>query len=156
VGTPDGDWKNLPLDSGAQALPGLLVYHFGSSIYYANANRFASEVRGLVEGATTPVRWFCLTAGTIDDIDYSGSAMLRGLVEELRGKGVTLVIDHAQTPALAELRKDGLLDLIGEEHVFQDLHELIAAYKAAPATRAPSAQGASQESAPADRGGASA
>ena len=132
VPTPDGDWKSQSLESGAQAVPGLLVYHFGSGLYYANANRFVEELRTLVAAATTPVRWLCVMAGNMDDIDYTGSAMLRGLVTELKGKGVTLVMDHVPAPAMAELKKDGLLEVIGEEHVFDDFHQMIAAYRALP------------------------
>ena len=43
---------------GVETDPGLIVYRFGADLFYANADRFADEVRALVDGAPTPVRWF--------------------------------------------------------------------------------------------------
>ena len=79
-------WTSLPLASGAQARPGLLIYRFGSSLYYANASRFADEVRGLLKNAREPIRWFCLVAETLDDLDYTGSAVLKRVLDGLKGR----------------------------------------------------------------------
>ncbi|HEY5387133.1 MAG TPA: SulP family inorganic anion transporter, partial [Thermoleophilia bacterium] len=84
-------WTSLPLESGAQARPGLLMYRFGSSLYYANASRFADEVRGLLKATREPIRWFCLVAETLDDLDYTGSAVLRRVMDGLRKEGITFV-----------------------------------------------------------------
>ena len=68
-------------------MPGLAVYRFGASLYYANAEPFAAEVRGLLKDTREPIRWFCLVAETLDDLDYSGSAVLKIVIEELQKKG---------------------------------------------------------------------
>jgi sulfate permease, SulP family len=132
VRTDSGGWKDDTLASGAQAAPGLLIYHFGASLYYANAHRFVAEIRSLLADADPAARWVCVMAANIDDIDYSGSAILRALVEELGKRGVTLVFDHVPPPALAELKKDGLIEVIGEDHIFADMSEVLAAYGALP------------------------
>ena len=58
-----GRWVPVPATPGKETEPGLIVYRFGSDLFYANANRFADEVRTLVERAPTPVRWFIVDAG---------------------------------------------------------------------------------------------
>jgi high affinity sulfate transporter 1 len=136
----DGDWKDDSIESGVQARPGLIVYRFGSSLYYANANRFVEEVRDLVRHATTPVRWFCLHAATVDDIDFSGSFVLRVLVKELADHGVTFVVADAPEPVMRELERDGLVDIIGKDHIFPGHFELFAAYEALPAAADPGAE----------------
>ena len=129
----DGDeWGDEAIDSGAPAAEGLLVYRFGASLYYANASRFAEEVRDLVAKAKGPVRWFCLAAGNIEDLDYSGSAVLRATVDELGRRGVTFVACSVQEPVLAELKRDGLLEIIGENHVFDASADMLRAYRALP------------------------
>jgi sulfate permease, SulP family len=70
---------------------GLIVYRFGADLFYANDNRFADEVRGLVERAPTPVRWFVVDAGAITDIDYSAAQSLRDLLDNLGRQGVDVV-----------------------------------------------------------------
>ena len=49
-----GRWVPMPATPGKETEPGLIVYRFGSDLFYANANRFADEVRALVERAPTP------------------------------------------------------------------------------------------------------
>ncbi len=41
---PDRRVIFTPYDSGQQAAPGLAVYRFGASLYYANATRFTAEI----------------------------------------------------------------------------------------------------------------
>jgi MFS superfamily sulfate permease-like transporter len=128
----DGDWAFDSLESGAQARPGLLIYRFGASLYYANASRFAEEVRALLKAASPNARWFCLHASSIDDIDFSGSFMLRVLVKELADHDVTLAMTEVPEPVMKELERDGLVDLIGRDHIFPGHRELLAAYEALP------------------------
>jgi high affinity sulfate transporter 1 len=128
----DGDWVSDSLESGAQARPGLLVYRFGASLYYANGSRLAEEVRYLLKGASPKVRWFCLHASAVDDIDYSGSFILRVLVRELKDHGVTFVLSEVPDPVLKELERDGLVDQIGKDRIFPGHRELLAAYEALP------------------------
>ncbi len=122
-------WKSLPLESGAQARPGLLIYRFGASLYYANASRFSDEVRRLLKDATEPVRWFCLAGETLDDLDFTGSAVLARVLATLAKEGITFVACDIQQPVLRELERDGLLETIGAEHVFGDTDDVIKAYK---------------------------
>ena len=70
-----GRWAPAPATPGSETEPGLIVYRFGADLFYANDNRFADEVRALVERAPTPVRWFIVDAGAITDID-----LLRGAI----------------------------------------------------------------------------
>jgi SulP family sulfate permease len=128
----EGEWGDEAIDSGAQAAEGLLVYRFGASLYYANASRFAAEVRDLVAKTKGPVRWFCLAAGNIEDLDYSGSAVLKATVDELGRRGITFVACAVQEPVLAELKRDGLLETIGEQHVFDAPDDMLRAYRALP------------------------
>ena len=68
-----GRWMPMPVTPGKETEPGLIVYRFGADLFYANHNRFADEVRTLVERAPTPIRWFIVDAGAITDIDYSAA-----------------------------------------------------------------------------------
>ena len=47
VRTPHDTLASRPVAEGGQAAPGLVVYRFAASLYYANANHFADEVRQL-------------------------------------------------------------------------------------------------------------
>ena len=40
-----GRWAPAPATPGSQTEAGLIVYRFGADLFYANADRFADEVR---------------------------------------------------------------------------------------------------------------
>ena len=75
-----------------RSVPGLALYAFGSSFYYANADRLQQEALALADGADPPLRWLCLVASSAGDLDYSASETLRELHGELADRGVTLAI----------------------------------------------------------------
>jgi hypothetical protein len=48
VKSPDGHWQPVPAGPGARTEEGLVVYRFGTSLYYANASRLVEDVAALV------------------------------------------------------------------------------------------------------------
>lgn len=53
-----------------------------------------------------------------DDIDVTSTEILRGLIKELRASGIGLYLTDVHGPVLERGRITGLLDAIGEDHVF--------------------------------------
>jgi high affinity sulfate transporter 1 len=125
--TADGDWKGSKLSELAEVRPGLALFAFASGLYYANSNRFESDVRYLAEHAPG-LRWLCVACEAVDDIDFTGSASLRELHGELEKKGVSLVLAAVAPKVRAELDRDGLTELIGREHIFRTLRETVDAF----------------------------
>jgi SulP family sulfate permease len=129
----DGHWHSRDTSSGEQATPGVLVYRFGASLYYANANRFESEVRRLVTTAQPPLRALIISAEAIGDIDYSAAEMLKGLVVWLRRHGVEPIMTDVAHNVREELRVNGLGDVLGWNHVHHGLTDaMIDAESAEP------------------------
>jgi MFS superfamily sulfate permease-like transporter len=127
-----GDWKAVPLQSNQQLAPGLMAYHFGAGLYYANTGRFAEEVRALVDGAEPPLEWFCLVADAVRDVDFSGSLALRATYDALVRRKVDLVLCQVSDPVRAELERDGLIDAIGTDRLFETIADVVEAFKARP------------------------
>ncbi len=78
-----------PVSTGAQAAPGLLIYRFTHSMYYANSQQLSEEITDLVNHADPPLRWLCLDASAVDDVDYSAAETLRVDFRAAAGKGCT-------------------------------------------------------------------
>jgi sulfate permease, SulP family len=135
--TPDGGLRVSRLTDGTQAAPGLLVYRFGASLYYANSNRFSEEVMELVESAEPKLRWLALTCSSMGDIDYSGADAVRRMDEELKGHGITFVLLDVDTRVRSLLDAYGLTQAIGEDRFFADVQGLLAAYAASGGGDAP-------------------
>jgi sulfate permease, SulP family len=92
-----GRWEPAPATPGSQTEPGLIIYRFGADLFYANADRFADEVRSLVDKAPASVRWFVLDAGTVTDLDYSAARTVRDLLGELTAKNVGVMFARVNT-----------------------------------------------------------
>jgi MFS superfamily sulfate permease-like transporter len=121
-------WFNAPVSCPAQFEPGLLVYRFSHSMYYANAEQFSEQVTELVNGADPRLEWFCLDAVAIDDVDYSAAAKLRSIHGILKEKGVRLVFVSVSKDVRAELDRLGVTDLVGKEAFYSTGDQMLNAY----------------------------
>jgi SulP family sulfate permease len=124
-----GQWRPTPAVPGALSGPGLVIFQFGADLFYANAGRFAEEVRGLIERAPTPVNWLVVDAGAITNVDYSAAHVLRALQDNLTHAGVALMLIHAQSSLQADLDRHRLTDIVGADRIFDSLHEALAAIR---------------------------
>ena len=122
-----GRWVPVPATPGTETEPGLIVYRFGSDLFYANANRFVDEVSTLIERAPTPVRWFIVDAGAITDIDYSAAQSLRDLLGDLARKNVSVVFARVSRYLRSDMDRHQITKALGEARIFATLHEAIAA-----------------------------
>ena len=139
---PDGTgaWRALPVASRAEAAPGLIVYRFTHSIYYANCEQLSEEVLGLAREADPPLRWLCIDAAAIDDLDYSGTETLRAIVERLHEMGVRLVVATVLEAVVARSQYQ-LRQLLGEEAFFDTLNDVVEAYRRQPSSEMETTRG---------------
>ena len=62
--------KTVPFETKQQAVEGLLIYRFGSDLYFANESRFEEEIISLTKN-NHPLKWFCISATNIGDVDFT-------------------------------------------------------------------------------------
>ena len=126
-----GGWQPQPVATLAEALPGLVIYRFTHSMYYANAQQLIAEITQLANHADPPLRWLCIDASAVDDVDYSSAEALRGLYPVLREKGIRLVVAQL----MEDVRKQSryrLTRLFGEDAFYDSLTDVVAAYRKLP------------------------
>ena len=128
VPTPEGVIRTMPVAEGQQALEGLIIYRFGAYLYFANEKRFIEEIISLARAADPPLRWFCISAENISDVDYSGAETLKRVHEELAKRGIVLVMSDVNEPVLAQLERDGIVEMIGREYIFESAYDVIRIY----------------------------
>jgi MFS superfamily sulfate permease-like transporter len=117
-----------PVASKAEAEPGLMIYRFSHSMYYANAQQLTEEITGLVNTAEPPLRWFCIDASAIDDVDYSAAESLRSIFGILKEKGVRLVVAQVMDDVRQESRYR-LRELFGEDAFYDTLDDVLKDYQ---------------------------
>jgi sulfate permease, SulP family len=124
---PTGRWMPVPALPGVQTEPGLIVYHFGADLFYANETRFSDEVRALVAHAPSPVHWFLVEASAITALDYSAARSVRDVCEELERAGVEVVFARVNVYLRADMQRHGILAAVGTSRVFATLHDALEA-----------------------------
>ncbi len=122
--------QSVPVANGAQFLPGLMIYRFNHSMYYANTDLFKTEVLELTSGARPPLAWFCLSGDAMDDVDFTAAATMRETYGLLKQRNVRLVFLEVQDHVRVELERSKITDLVGRQYFFNTLNELELAFKA--------------------------
>ncbi len=124
-----GHWRSAPVAVGAQAAPGLVIYRFTHSLYYANAQKFVDETLELTKPTTVPTRWLCVDCAAIDDVDFTAGAMLTQVTHSLQERNVRLVLANVTEHVRAELDRSGITHLVGTNAYFVDLEEVLGTFQ---------------------------
>ena len=132
VKSPAGHWRSAPVAAGARTVAGLVVYRFGSGLYFANAVRFADDI-ALLTRSGPPLTWFCLDGAAIGDVDYSAAAVLARVQTRLRAAGVRMVLANINESVAAQLERYGLTAALGPGASFDTAGEVLEAYRKATA-----------------------
>jgi high affinity sulfate transporter 1 len=128
VPSETGVLRAQPVATHAQAEPGLLIYRFTHSMYYANSEQLSEEISALVNDADPPIRWFCLDASAVDDVDYSAAETLRSIFGVMKGKGVRLVVAQVLDDVREESRYK-LRQLYSEDAFYDTLDDVVQDYR---------------------------
>jgi MFS superfamily sulfate permease-like transporter len=139
VPSASGGRQSEPVATAAQAAPGLIIYRFTHSLYYANCQQLSDEVSFLANTAEPPLRWLCLDASAVDDVDYSAAETLRSVHAKLKERGIRLIVaeimDDVKTRTHYRFR-----ELLGEDGHYDKLEDVLKQYRqqfnvAAPSKR---------------------
>ncbi len=113
----------------APAAPGLLIFRFDAPFLFSNAEAFADEVRRLVQGADPPVETLVVDCEMMYDMDTTATDVFTELREFLECDGVEVMLARVHAPVLAFMRRDGVVDLVGEENVFLTNYDAVEEFK---------------------------
>jgi MFS superfamily sulfate permease-like transporter len=123
----EGRWMPVPAQAGQMTSPGLIVYRFGADLFYANDHFFVDDIRRLIDGAPSAVRWLVIDAAAITDVDYSAGRSLNELCESLRSSGVKVIFGRVNRYLRADMDRHGITPVVGAENLYTTLHEALAA-----------------------------
>ncbi len=113
---------------GYDPVPGLLVIRLEAPMFYANASLVCDTVKRLA-GASPPPRAVIVDFGPNSDLDITSAENLLELVRTLRSGGILLALAEVRQPVVDRARLTGVLDAIGEDHVFHTIDEAVNALR---------------------------
>jgi high affinity sulfate transporter 1 len=122
-------WRMEEAVPGKMIEPGMVMYWFGSDLFYANAAFFSEQAHKLVTESPTPVRWLVIDASAITGIDFSAGRALAELQQDLAKAGAVLAIARIQLRRGGDLERMGLVKLIGANRIFKSRRACLEAYR---------------------------
>jgi MFS superfamily sulfate permease-like transporter len=125
VAGAQGLWQLTPPNAGTATEPGLAVYRFGASLFYANAGRFSRDISRVADGN---IEWIVVDAEAMTNVDYTAARMLRQLEADLLKRGVRLAFARVDASLHADLERHCLLDVIGANYLFSRIHDAMSAF----------------------------
>ena len=130
VKSPAGHWRPIPVTPGARTEEGLVIYRFGTSLYFANVPKLVDDVMTLT-GHGGPVRWLVIDCTAIEDIDYTASVVLARLAEQLHHRHVRLALSTVLGPVRQQIDRYGIGAALGPGCYYGTPTEALEAFHAA-------------------------
>jgi high affinity sulfate transporter 1 len=129
VKSPAGHWEAEPITPGARTEPGIAIYRFGTSLYYANAARLVDDLRALV-GTGEPVEWLVLDLTAVADIDYTAAAVLTTALGIAKDRHVRFALSGVLDPVQRELDRYGITKALGPDASYETAGAALEAFHA--------------------------
>jgi sulfate permease, SulP family len=102
-----GHLRPLPVEPGARTEEGLVIYRFGTSLYFANAAKLMADITALV-GHGGPLRWIVFDCAAIEDVDYTASSVLTKVVEYVQRRQVRFAVSSVLDPLRQQFDRYGI------------------------------------------------
>jgi MFS superfamily sulfate permease-like transporter len=113
-----GAYSDLGRHPEDTPIPGVLIVRVDGQLYYANALTVRDRVKAMLAETAPPPRAVILDSAAWDQLDLTSVEVIKGLVKELHGNGIAVYLAEVHAPVLEYSRQMGLLESIGEDHVF--------------------------------------
>jgi sulfate permease, SulP family len=104
----------------------ILILRMDAQFFFGNIRYLKDALYRRLEGIKEPVA-VVLDASSINGLDSTAADALRELIPELRAQHVEVFVSHLKGAVLSTMRETGILDELGEGHVFYEVHDAVMA-----------------------------
>jgi MFS superfamily sulfate permease-like transporter len=112
-----GVFSDLSRHPDNSPVPGVLIVRPDAPLFYANWRSVSDRVKAMIEEMPSPPRAVILDSSNQDEIDYTSTVGVAGLVKELEGKGIDVYFVGVHSTIL-EQDRSGLLAPMLAGHMF--------------------------------------
>jgi len=119
-------FRDLDEHPDDEAVPGVVVLRLDGGLFFATAEALEDRVRELVEG-DGGARLLVLDLEGVNFVDSQGSAKIAELHEYAESNGITLRLARVKPHVLSVLRTDGVVDLVGADHIHGNIYRAVEA-----------------------------
>jgi len=119
-------FRDLDEHPDDETFPGVAVVRLDGGLFFATAEALENRVRELIEGGDG-VRTLVLDLEGVDFIDSQGASKLTELHWLTESNGIAFRLARVKPHILRVLRTDGIVDLIGADHIHGNVDRAVAA-----------------------------
>ena len=101
-----------------KVIPGLLILRIDAPLFFANANIARSQVLNAIATSSPPPKAVLFDVSATSMLDVTSLDMLERLFSDLETAKIEFLLAHVRAPVLQKLRLSGLIDRIGENHIY--------------------------------------
>jgi high affinity sulfate transporter 1 len=129
---PDGQsYAHVQRHPEHQTVPGLIIVRLDAPLFFANAVLLRDEIRKLVFAADPRPKAVLIDLEATSELDLSSADMLSELVTEMKTQGVAILLGRVHGPVLDFLHRSGVMEEIGDDHIFSTVDQGVQAFLAA-------------------------
>jgi anti-anti-sigma factor len=117
-------FRDLVENPDDETFPGIVVLRLDGGLFFATAEALEDRVRALAEDGGPPHALVVSLEG-VNFVDSQGSAKLAELHRLVEGDGITLRLARVKPQVRAVLEADGVVDLIGADHIHGNVQRAV-------------------------------
>jgi anti-anti-sigma factor len=118
-------FRDLSENPDDETYDGVAVLRLDGGLFFATADALENRIRGLVDNGE--LRALVLDLEGVNFVDSQGAAKLTEIYEFLVAGGVTFRVARLKPQVLEVLSADGVVDLIGRDHIHGNVHRAVEA-----------------------------
>ena len=107
----------------SETSPGLLAMRFDAGLFFAGSDALEDRLRELAQDTDTPYDMIIISFEGVDFIDSQGSEKLAEILDLAETYGAEIRLAHVKPSVLSLLRRDGVIDTLGEDNVYGNVYE---------------------------------
>ena len=125
-------FSDLEDDPDATPIPGVLIHRFEAELIFANADLFQDDLLARVRAAEPPPGTVILDFEAVGQVDVTGAQTLRSVHDTLDALGIRLIVARAKSSVRDALRRNGIVDVLGEDNFAPSVDRAVEAIQASP------------------------
>jgi sulfate permease, SulP family len=117
-------FRGLDENPGDETFPGIVVLRLDGGLFFATAEALEDRIRELPQDGR---RALVLSLEGVNFVDSQGSAKLTEIHRLTQAEGVTLRLARVKPQVRAVLEADGVVELLGADHIHGNIHRAVEA-----------------------------
>ncbi len=118
-------YRDIDNHLDAHRIPGLLIYRIDDELFFANTAFFVRDVEQRLAVSEPPPATLLIDAEGMSDMDTTATQQIGELLDTLDGAGISVSWARVRQPVLDMLERSGLMERIGEDHVFLEVDDAV-------------------------------